>query len=253
MSEHDLLQDSNGKYTVLNSGIDQNDTFNITVTGSPIGATETIEYVTMISAGIYNIMQLVDAINTAFFSRTEEEGTPTDISSFLVCEKVEGQNRIRFRMLSFNSLYEPDVEINTKDDETINTKCIDLFGFNINQAMSDYSNINLHYSGNWISNSTVDSSEERSVLNHLKNKKLICQDYIIKDVKLTTFDVKGTVYCSKGFDRGIIESNVTTNLRASYKADQRDFGDSSVVSNITDIIQEAKGTEYVNNEYFTKD
>ena len=253
MSEHDLLQDADAKYTVLDSGADQNDTFNITVTGSPIETAEDVDYVVAIAAGTYNIIQLVDAINTAFVSGTEKEGTPTDISSFFECEKVEGLNRIRFMMTSFNPLFEPNVEINTEDDETINTKCIDLLGFDIDQAMSDYSNINLHYSGNWISDTTADTSEERSILNHLEDSKLICQDYIIKDVVLTTFDVKGIVHCAKGFDRAVIESNVATALQAAYKADNRDFGDSAVISNITDIIQETEGTEYVNVTYFGKD
>jgi hypothetical protein len=253
MSEHDLLKDSSGKYTVLNSGSDQNDRFNLTVTASPIEVDEDVDYVVTIASGSYNIVQLVDAINTAFVSGVEKEGTPTDISSFLVCEKVEGEDRIRIRMLDFNDSFEPDVEINTEDDTTINTKCIDLLGYNINQAMSDYSNINLHYSGSWISDTTADSSGERAVLNHLENNKLICQDYIIKDIDLTTFDVKGTVYCSRGFDRSVIEESVTADLQEAYKADNRDFSDSSVISNITDIIQQTEGTEYVNIEYFGKD
>ena len=255
MSEHDLVLGSSGNYEVVDTGADQNDRFNITVTASPIETVDDVNYVVTIVAGNYNIIELIDAINTAFTSGTEKEGTPTDISSFMVCEKVEGRNRIRFRMLDFNSgaTVAPDVQINTEDDETINTKCTDLLGFNVDQAMSDYSRINLHYSGDWISDAAADTSEEASILNHLENNKLICQDYIIKDPTLTGFDVKGTVYCSKGFDRDIIRDNITTALQANLKVDQREFADKATISTITNVIQATEGVEYVNISYFGKD
>lgn len=234
----------------------QNDRFNLTITSAPTTPVTYPDgdYVITVPAGTYNIYELIDAINTAF-QTSDMNGTPYDISTFLVCEKVEAFPRIRFKMIDFNSSASlaPDVEINDNDDATINKKAIDLLGFAVAQKMSTASTILLHYAGNWISDFESDTSEATSIVKYLQNNRLISQDYIVKDTVYTSFDVKGSVYVSKGFDRDLVKSEAAANVRSAFSIDKREFQSPVAITNITDIIGQVEGVDYLDIEYLGKD
>jgi hypothetical protein len=240
-------------YTIVGSGPTQNDRFNLTITSGPTGITDG-DYVVTIPAATYNINQLIDAINLAF-STADYSGTPTNLSTFLVCEKVEGQQRIRFMMTDFDStaVDAPDVEINDNDDATINKLCIDAMGFSLSQKMSTASTIILHYGGDWNSDYDSDTSEATSIIKNLEDNRLISQDYIIKDPTFTSFDVKGEVYVAKGFDRTVVETEAEAAVLAAYRIDAREFQSPAAITHITDLIGAVEGVDYLDIEYFGKD
>jgi hypothetical protein len=253
IGEKSLINDGYDTYIISGSGPTQNNKFTLTITSPPSGFSDG-DYEVTIPATTYNIVSLISAINLAL-KTADMSGTAKDISEFIKCEKVENQFKIRFTMIDFDSTLTnpPDVSINNNVSSTINKLCIDKLGFYINQKMSYFSTIYLHYCGDWQSNFEEDTSEEASIKRHLEDNRLICQDYIIKDALLTSFDVKGTIYCSKGFDRAVIKSNVETKVRENLTLDKREFGDKAVLSYISKIIHEVEGVEYINMTYFGKD
>lgn len=246
MSEKDLIGD--GSYTF---SLDTDDRFNLTITSIPEGDGD---YIITIPAATYNIDSLVVAINTAL-TTADKSGAPTDISDRLICEKVEGENKIRFRLISYDTSASnpPDVEINDNDDAIINKKCIDILGFTIGRKMSDYSTIILHYNGDYISDADSDTSESTSIVNYLEDNRLIHQDYIIQDPTFTPFDVVGTVYLEKGFDPDTIKSQVIANLEAAFLISEREFSENLTASSIIDVVKETEGIDSLIISYLGKD
>jgi hypothetical protein len=232
-------------------GSDQNNLLEFTITGAPSGYPDE-SYVVTIPEGTYNIDELVDAINVAF-ETSDATGTTYDISTFLTCEKQEGAQRLRFLMTDFDSDSTPDVEVTNTVEEDITRRCVDKLGFLLGQKMSTYSSIILTYAGDWISDRTQDQSEEAQILDYLSDKRLISQDYKIKDSRYTSFDIKGKVYCAKGFDRAIIKENVKENIRNNFNIQNRDFRDPVAISNITKYVESVEGTVYTTVEFFGKD
>jgi len=243
LSENDLI----GTSLIYSFTADVDNTFSLDITGAPSGI-EDDNYQIIIPEGEYNIGELVEQINTSF-----EDVDGVDLSSFLVCEKQEGLQRIRIIMTDYDEDVTPDVRINNENDEEIELTCIDKLGFVLNRSMSDFSTIILHYAGDWVSNPDNDNSDERKIKRHLSDKRLISQDYIIKDSVFTPFDIKGIVYCSKGFDREVIKEEVKENIHSNFKLDKREFADSAAISNITRNIESVEGTIYTTIEYFGKD
>jgi hypothetical protein len=254
IAEDDLIEDAPFQYTIVGSGASQNDRFNLNITSPPSGFGGDGNYVITIPAATYNINQLISAINTAF-ANADFSGTPYDISAFMICEKVEGRQRIRFRMTDFDSTATdpPDVSITDDDDATINKLCADKLGFSLDQTMSTYSTIILSYAGDWNSDYESDTSEATSIIKYLEDKRLISQDYIIRDAVFTTFDVKATVYVAKGFDRELVKEEVENNIFDSFRIDTRDFQQPVAVSNILKEASSVEGVEYTTVDYFGKD
>jgi hypothetical protein len=250
ISENELLDDGSYRYTFNDSGSSKNNEFLLDITGAYGTAPDGL-YIITIPAGDYNIISLVEEINDSF-TTADNSGTIYDISNFMKCEKVEGYNKIRFLMTQYDDSVIPNVVITNEDNTEVNNRCIDKLGFVPGQEMSYNSTIILHYAGNWISDSDVDQSEASSITKFLRSKRLICQDYIVKDPVLTSFDIKGTVYCAKGFDRSIIENSVKSNIRSKFKVDKREFAEAAAISNLTKEIEKVEGTVYTVVDYFGK-
>lgn len=248
IGQHPLISDGSLLYTFNANGVNQNNQFILNISGAPTGDDD---YTITIPAGTYNINQLVNVLNTAI-KTADKSGQSIDLSTFLIFEKVEGFQKIRIKMTNFTGT-SPDLYFSSSPDKPIATKCADKLGFELNKKMSDYSKIILHYAGDWISDKTADQSEENAVIKYLKSSRLICQDYIIKDPKVTSFDIKGTVYCSKGFDRSIIRENAINNIRNSFKLSKREFAEDVAISNITKEIEKVEGTVHTVIDYFGKD
>lgn len=247
IGEKDWLGAENGTYTFTTA----NNKFTLTLTGIIVNGDA--DYVITIPAAEYNIEELVTIINTAF-TTSSKEGTPTNISNYLICEKIEGKDRIRIRTLTYNiDSTNPDVSINDNDDATINKKCIDILGFIVGRSMSDYSTIILHYNGDWISDAEADQSESTTIIKSLKNNRLIHQDYIIIDPVLTSFDVKGTIYVEKGYDREIIKSQVNQKIKEIFTIDKREFAQNLTASSIIDAVKSVEGVDSLVIDYLGKD
>lgn len=248
---YEVVSDLTGlEYTITN-GVD--DQFNLNITSAPSGFSDG-DYEITIVAGTYNLTQLIAAINTAF-ANADYQGTPTDISGFLKCEKQYGSNSIRLIMTDFDgtALDPPEIIINDDNDETIGQAAIDKLGFTLNESMSEFSTIQLQYAGNWISDETADTSEEASINVFLENKQLICQDYIVKDPRLLSFDIKGTVYVSRGFDIAVVKNQVVSDIREQYIVNEREFAESVAISQILRIVDDTEGVQYTVIDYFGKD
>lgn len=225
--------------------------FSLDIVGAPNGI-EDENYEIMIPEGEYNINELVAQINISF-ETARLAGDYIDLSGFLLCEKQEGTQRIRIIMTDYAENTIPDITINNEIEEEINLSCIEKLGFVLNRSMSEFSTIILSYAGDWIKDANADNSEEKNIKEYLSDKRLISQDYIIKDSVFTPFDIRGIVYCSKGFDRNIIKDSVNENIRKEFKLDKREFADSAAVSNITKNIEAVEGTIYTTIDYFGKD
>jgi len=119
--------------------------------------------------------------------------------------------------------------------------------------MDSYSTIILSYSGDWNSDYDSDNSEATSIIKYLKNKRLISQDYLIRDPTFSTFDIKATVAVSKGFERSLIEEQVNNALLGAFRIDSREFAQPVAVSNILKLISKVEGVEYTTVNYFGKD
>lgn len=253
--DDDVIEDGGLTYDIYDDSTpeSQNNQFTLTITSAPSGYPDG-DYVVTIAADTYNMSQLITAINTAL-ETTESSGQLYDISDFIRVEKQEGYQRLRFIMSDYDEAADdpPDVEINNNDDTTVNTRAIDKLGFKVGQKMSTYSTILLHYAGNWVSDPALDQSDERSVKDYLADKRLISQDYVIRDPRLTSFDIRGTIYASKGFDRQIILSQVKDNIRQNFAVDQREFADPAAITNITRLIEDVEGTVYTTIQFFGKD
>ena len=247
---NDLISDGGLLYVINAAGPNKNDTFNFEITGAP-GLFSDGDYEVVIAAGTYNITTLIAAINTAL-TTADFSGTPVNISSFIVCEKQEGKNRIRFRLLDFDATASPDLEINDTNIVT-GAATVDKLGFELGQKITDASTILLHYAGDWVSDFDSDMSEEASISRYLEDKELICQDYIIKDPKFISFDVKGIVYCSKGFDREIIEEEVKEKIQSNFFIDSREFAENAVLSSVLKEVNSVEGVEHIVVNYFGKD
>jgi len=208
-------------------------------------------YELTIPEGEYNINELVYELNNSLIT-AESFGSQHDISNFIKFEKQEGLQRIRLIMNDFDPSDTPDIIISNMTNTEINSNCAIKLGFNIGQKLSEYSTIILHYGGDWAGSDAEDSSEESSIIRFLDDKKLITQDYIIRDPKLTGFDLKGKVYCSKGFDRNIIKDKINEKIKEKFALNNREFRDSAAISNITKLIEKIEGTVYTTIEYFGK-
>lgn len=249
-----LIADGTLKYTFYNSGGSQNNKLDFDITSPPLGIAGDGDYVITIPAGNYNITQLISVINTAF-ETADFSGTTYDISDFMLCEKVEGLEMIRFIMIDFDSTATdpPNFIISDNNDAAINTRCANKLGFNIGQSAATYSTIILSYAGEWNSDFESDASEEATVLKYLKDKRLISQDYIIKDPMFTSFDFKATVYVSKGFDRDLIKGQVESSVFTNFKINNLEFAEPVAASNILKLISAVEGIEYTTIDYFGRD
>lgn len=250
-SIYEVIPDAGTTEYTITTGVD--DQFNLNIVSPPSGFSDG-DYEVTIASGTYNFKQLINAINTAF-TTTDYQGAPTDISEFIKCEKSYGSNSIRFVMTDFNedATEPPDVTINDDNDEDIGIATIDKLGFRIGESMSNFSSLHLHYAGDWISDEATDTSEAASIEIFLENKRLICQDYIVKDPALVAFDIKGTVYVSRGFDLNVVKNQVINEIRANYTINEREFADSVAISRILRIIDETEGVQYTVVDYFGKD
>ncbi len=252
--QKDLIGSASLVYTFYDSGSDQNNRLNLNITSPPSGVGGDGSYVIIIPAGSYNITQLINEINIAF-TTSDFAGTPYDISEFLLCEKIEAAQRIRIRMTDYDSTIAtpPNVIITDDDDSSINTKCTDVLGFYLDQSMESKSTIILSYAGDWNSDYDSDTSEATSIIKYLKDKRLISQDYIIKDPMFTTFDFNAQVTVSKGFDRTLVKEQVDNNIFTNFRIDTREFAQPIASSNILDEISSVKGVQYTTINYFGKD
>jgi len=254
ISQKNLIGDASLVYTFYDSGVDQNNRLNLNITSPLTGLGGDGNYVIVVPAGTYNISQLVIAINTAF-QTSNFSGTFYDLSDFMICEKQEGAQKIRIRMTDYDTTATdlPNVEITDDDDTAINTKCTDILGFYLNQSMNAYSTIILSYAGDWNSDYKSDNSESTSIIKYLKDKRLISQDYIIKDPIFTTFDFKATVVVAKGFDRELVKEQIDNNIFSGFRIDSREFAQPVASSNILKEISSVEGVEYTTIKYFGKD
>lgn len=235
----------NGVYGIT-SGTD--DQLCLIISGSPDGGIPDGEYVITIPASSsYNIDTLTAALNIA----TETANGNKDISSFIKFERIQGELKIQTLMTSFVGT--PDVEISDSDNLAINTACAEKLGFFIGDTMSRYSTIILSYAGNWISDYDSDTSEATSIIKYLKSKRLIGQDYIIKDPTFSTFDIKADVYVTKGYDRSIVKSEVESLVRSNYTINEAQFSDSVASSSILSTASTIKGISYITTGYFGRD
>ena len=248
--EKDLVDDGGLIYKFFNTQPNKNNILSLNIENPPPPFDSGV-YKILIPPGDYNINQLVDALNLALVS-SELNSQTLDISGFIKFEKQEGAQRIRILMTDFNrsSTGSPDLVVLAENEEE--KLCLDKLGFFENQRMSTYSTIILHYAGNWITDKKNDSSEETSVIKYLSDKRLITQEYIIKDPKLTSFDLKGTIYINKGFDRNIILKNVKEKIRKEFSIFNREFASPVAITNITKLIEETEGTVYTKIQYFGK-
>lgn len=252
-AKYEVASDSPLEYIIIDSGGTQNNEFNLNITSVPSGFNDG-DYVISVSAGTYNLNGLIAAINSAL-STADYNGSPTDITPFLRCEKSYGSQSIRFVMTDFDdtAVESPDVLIDNSNDTAIGTRALDKLGFSIGESMSQYSTIQLHYAGNWISNEAADNSEEASINIYLEDMQLICQDYIVKDPIFSSFDIKGTVYVAKGFDLQVVKNQVVTQVREAYQLDNREFADQIAISQILRLIDITEGVQYTVIDYFGKD
>lgn len=252
-AKYEVAEDAPLEYTITDSSPNENNEFNLNITSPPSGFSDG-DYIITLTAGTYNLSELIDEINTAL-TTADYNGNPTDISSFIICEKAYGSNSLVFSMIDFDdtATEPPDVVINSDNDAAIGTRTLDKLGFPIGESMSEFATLQLHYAGNWISDENADASEEASIKNFLEDKQLICQDYIIKDPHFSSFDIKGSVYVAKGFDLQIVKNEVVNDIRANYSLDNREFAESVAVSQILRLIDNTEGVQYTVVDYFGKD
>jgi hypothetical protein len=226
-----------------------NNIFNLLITGAPTGFASGVNYTVTIAAGLYNITQLVLAINTAL-ETAQVNGLPVNISSFLICEKVEGYSRIRFIMTNFSST--PNIQINNASNTPPN-QCIDTLGFIVGQDMSTSSTIILHYGGDWISNPAADTSQATAIVNSLVNNRIISQDLIVQDTLFTTFDMQATVFVTKGYVPSTVQATAESSVHNTFAINVVQFQSSVAVSSVTNVVGQTPGANYMEVQYFGRD
>lgn len=247
----DLIPTSPGGNTYqISSSPPINNAFNLNIIGTPIGFTDG-NYTVTIAPGLYNIIQLVLAINTAFETALFN-GLPVNISSFLICEKVEGYSRIRFLMTEFSSTVTPNVQINNTNITPIN-QSIDTLGFIVGQDMSTSSTIILHYGGDWISNPAADTSQATAIVNSLVNNRIISQDLIVQDTLFTTFDMQATVFVTKGYVPSTVQATAEASVHSTFAINVVQFQSNVAVSSVTNVIGQTPGANYMEVQYFGRD
>ena len=231
-----------------------NNMFNLTITGGPSGFNDG-DYVVTIAPGLYNINQLVSAINVAF-ETSLFNGIPTNISGFLIAEKIEGYQRIRIIMTDFSSTVSPNVQINANGlppGSGNGQQTVDTLGFLINQDMATASTIILHYGGNWVSNPAADTSQATAIVNSLVNNRIISLDLIVQDTKFTTFDIQAVVNVHKGYALSPIQSSAETAVHNTFAINKVEFQSNVAVSSVTNVIGQTPGVDYMEVQYFGRD
>lgn len=157
-----------------------------------------------------------------------------------------------------NGIYPTEPVIIKKDNGTVCTLGVD---YSINYETNRVSRIAggfisagetvfIQYANHWIKEDD-DDSEERIILNSIKNKKMICVDNIIKDSRYTTFDVVATIYCYKNM-RQTVENNIKKYMRDLYSLDNGKFNVEINKTKFGSDIMGFNGVRYADITYLGK-
>jgi hypothetical protein len=99
---------------------------------------------------------------------------------------------------------------------------------------------------------TTGTSEELSILNSIKNKKMLCVDNHIKDSRYSTFDLVATVYCYKNL-RGQVQDELPKLVREKFNINNICYDYPISKAEIIAFIMEQDGVRFVEIDYLGHD
>lgn len=91
-------------------------------------------------------------------------------------------------------------------------------------------------------------SEEKMVLDSIRNKKMLCVDNYIKDSVYSTFDLSLKVYCYKNL-RDRVQNNLPDFIRQKYSIKNLDYDNPINKADIISSIMNYDGVRFVEVEY----
>ena len=109
------------------------------------------------------------------------------------------------------------------------------------------SRVIVYYANQWMTGQ-YDTSEEKLILEVVKNKKMICVDNYVKDTVFSTFDIAANVTCSKNFIKSI-KTNLEDYLRGLYSLNRASYAKAISKAEITKYIMKMDGVVDVEITY----
>lgn len=136
------------------------------------------------------------------------------------------------------------------DDYKINYKSntIELLA---NTSIPSESTVLIYYADNWRTGDD-DNSEEKMILDIIKNKKMICVDNHVKKSEYVTFDVSATVHCYKNMRTNVVQ-NLEPYIRSLYSLNNRTYDKPILAADIISEIMNFDGVRFVQIEYLGTD
>jgi len=104
----------------------------------------------------------------------------------------------------------------------------------------------IYYADNYDADNTT--TEETSLLDIIKNKKMICVDNYIKDSEFLPFDISGTVHCYKNM-RSHVNDNLESYIRSKYSLDKMTYDKSVLAPDIINDIMNFDGVRFFQIDY----
>jgi len=95
-------------------------------------------------------------------------------------------------------------------------------------------------------------SEEKTILDSIKDKKMLCVDNHIKETVYSTFDLVATIYCYKNFKRKV-ESTMPDYLRANFNIETNTYNYPINKAEIIALTMGQSGVRFVEIDYLGRD
>lgn len=105
------------------------------------------------------------------------------------------------------------------------------------------------YADYWVENG---SSEEKQIIDSIKNKKMLCVDNHIKDSRYGTFDLVATVYCYKNL-KGQVQQTIPSLVREEFSIDSMKYDYPVSKAEIISFIMNQTGVRFVEVDYLGRD
>jgi len=117
------------------------------------------------------------------------------------------------------------------------------------QALSEGETVFVTYADRW--DSTGDC-EEKTILDSIKNKKMLCIDNHIKDTRYGTFDLVATVYCYKNL-KGQVKQSVPDFIKNQFNIDSSKYDYPISKAEIISLVMNQTGVRFVEVDYLGRD
>jgi hypothetical protein len=95
-------------------------------------------------------------------------------------------------------------------------------------------------------------SEEKVILDYLKNKKMLCVDNYVKQTIFNTYDIKAVVYCYKNL-RGQVQNTLAERLHELLNVENAKYDRPISKSEIMSFIMNTEGVRFCDIEYLGRD